>query len=114
MKNNQRQELLKWVKGIYFLYLGGSYQYLETPRWYLQNRLNTIVMRSHEHGFVNYFDSISKRTFKQTTTRAELNTVVSDTGGLQEILVSCGIYFVGMLCAIFIFILEYFTKRNSQ
>lgn len=82
------------------------------------NRMNTIVMRSIEHGFVKYFESVSALTVKQTATEIQSNDldsniIVATVGGMQEILVACGIYLFGITLGIFIFIAEYFSKRNS-
>lgn len=107
------------IKLIYFLRLGLSFLHLWTNKWFLQHRLSTIVLRSHEHGFLKYFQSVSKRTVKQTAMEThsntlKQNTVVADAGGLQEILLACYIYLLGMACGIFTFALEYFFMKNSQ
>lgn len=76
-------------------------------------------MRSHENGLMKYFESVSQRTFTQSTTEMRSNTLKSvilaaAAGGLQEMLIACAIYLLGMSSGIVIFILEYFWKRNSR
>lgn len=100
-------------------FLVGKYVNLKTWQWFLHKRLNTIVMRLQEHGLVQYFESVAKRTFKQMNTEirsneADSNSMVAKAGGIQEILIACGIYFVGISAGIVIFSLENFSKRNSR
>lgn len=76
-------------------------------------------MRSHEHGLIKYFENISERTFKQLTAEMRSNILNSDTmvavaGCLQEIIIACFIYLIGMSFALVIFFLEYFSKRNCR
>lgn len=80
------------------------------------NRLDTIVWRSQEHGLMKYFESVSKRTFKQKantemrSSSLDSNSQMAAAGGLQEILIACGIYLVGVFFGIVIFIVEHLWK----
>lgn len=83
------------------------------------NRIDVIALRSQEHGLTKYFKSLSKRTFKQDATSEivskslDPNSLVAKPGGLQEILIACVIYLLGVSLGIIIFIVEYFLKKNS-
>lgn len=89
---------------------------LQTKNWYLLNRLNTIALRWQEHGLSKYFKSLSERTFKQKRTTemrsSSLDPLVATAGGLEEILIACVIYLVGIVFGIFTFIFEIFRKWN--
>lgn len=104
------------INRLNLLFLAGKYIYLKMNTWLMRNRINTIVMRSHEHGFLKYFESMAQRTFKQGTFQIRSNTLdqMAVAGGLQEILIACAIYLVGISCGLMIFVLEYFLNRNSR
>lgn len=86
--------------------------------WFMLNRLDTIALRLQEHGLIKYFEILSKLTFKQEATTdmksksLDTNAMVAAAGGLQEILIACGIYLVGVSIGTFILIAEYFWKRH--
>lgn len=85
----------------------------------MQNRQNTIIMRSQEHGLMQYFESLSTRTFKQPATQMRSNTVninklVASAGGLEELLIAIIIYSTGITFGIIIFIVEYYTKNTNS
>lgn len=108
LKNSQ-QKLSQWIAG-------GKYVYLRTEKWFIENRMKTILMRSQEYGLMKYFESLSQRTFKQITTEMRSHTLnsvtmVATAGGLQEILIACAIYLIGTFCGIVTFIVEYFSTR---
>lgn len=93
--------------------------YLRTGTWFIKNQVNLILMRSQEHGQMKYFKSLSQRTIKQATTEMLSNslnsvTLVAAAGGLQEILIACAVYLIGMSSGLVVFILECFSKRNSR
>lgn len=95
-----------------FWILGGKYLQLRKKNWLIENRMKTILMRSQEHGLMINFERISQRTFKLATRDVlNSNTLVAAAGGLQEILIACAIYFIGMFCALVIYIVEYFSKK---
>lgn len=85
----------------------------------MQNRLNTIVMRSYEHGLVKYFENQSQRTIRQANIEMRANTpkpfvaTTTATGGLQEILIVCCIYLFGIFFSLVIFFIEYFCQRKK-
>lgn len=82
------------------------------------SRLDTIVFRSQEHGLMIYFKKLSKRTFKQeaTTEKRSIsqdpNSLVAASGRLQEILIACVIYMLGVSFGTVIFVLELLRKKN--
>lgn len=83
----------------------------------MQNRLNSIIMRSQENGILKYFEGVSARTCKQPIIEvqshaASKNIMVATAGGLQEMLIAIIIYFVGISCGVAIFIVECYTKNR--
>lgn len=99
------------IKSRNFLCLVQKPVNLKTRNWYLVKRLNTFIMRLLEHGLVQHFESVSKRTFKQAATElraqeADSNLMVAKAGGLHQILIACCIYLIGISLGIVVFIVE--------
>lgn len=93
--------------------------HLQTETWFLLNRINTIILHSQEHGLMKYFENMSKRTFKQKTSKMRSNMqnrdlMVAEVGGIEEILIAGVIYLIGILFSAIICFVEYISYPNHS
>lgn len=99
-----------------FQFLAARLVQLKTSNWWLLRRLDSILIRLHEHGLIVYFERLSQRTFKPTIgpVCTTFEAMTAQPGGFQEIQIACGIYVFGIFSGIFTFLLEICCSKTKN